>query len=119
MNKKNFQLFLIGFTVGIINGLFGSGGGILVVLALTYIMGIEDYKAHATAISVILPLTIVSAFIYLKGKTVPLDIAYKVGLGGILGSIFGAKFLKKIPVPVLKKTFGSVIVFTALRLLIK
>ncbi len=119
MNKRFLKLLLIGFIAGLANGLFGSGGGTIIVPALTYILNIEDHKAHATAIAIILPLTIISTIIYLKGKNIPLNIAYKVILGGIIGSIIGAKLLKKIPTIVLKKIFGSIIIITALRLLIK
>lgn len=68
MDTKVLKLVGIGFVTGIINGLFGSGGGTLIVPALVFILGIEDYKAHATAISIILPLSIISTFIYLKKR---------------------------------------------------
>lgn len=119
MNKKILKLLLIGIIAGLANGLFGSGGGTIVVPALTYVLNVNEHKAHATAISIILPLTIISTFIYLKGKSIPLNIAFNVILGGILGSIVGAKLLKKIPTLALRKIFGSIIVVTALRLLIK
>ncbi len=119
MDKKLLKLLLIGFIAGLANGLFGSGGGTIVVPALTYVLDVKDHKAHATAISIILPLTIISTFIYLKGKSIPLDIGYKVAFGGVLGSITGAKLLKKIPTLLLRKIFGSVIVITAIRLLIR
>lgn len=119
MNKKILKLILIGIIAGLANGLFGSGGGTIVVPALTYILNVKDHKAHATAISIILPLTIISTFIYIKGKSIPLNIAFKVVSGGIIGSIIGAKILNKIPTLLLRKAFGSIIIVTALRLLIR
>ncbi|MBZ2173645.1 sulfite exporter TauE/SafE family protein [Schnuerera sp. xch1] len=119
MHSKSIKLIIIGLIAGLINGLFGSGGGTLVVPALVFLLGLKDYKAHATAISIILPLTIISTFIYLYNKIIRFDIAIIVGLGGIVGSIIGAKFLKKIPTPTLRKIFGSIIILTAIRMIIR
>ena len=64
---------LIGFMTGVLNGLFGSGGGTVAVPAMERFLLVEDKKAHATAIAVILPLSVVSLFIYM-GKV---DIDWK------------------------------------------
>ncbi|QQY80514.1 hypothetical protein EDD65_102168 [Keratinibaculum paraultunense] len=119
MNTKVLKLISIGVIAGIINGLFGSGGGTLVVPALVFILGIEDYKAHATAISIILPLSIISSFIYLKKDIIQYKIALIVILGGIFGSFIGAKILNKVPTSMLRKVFGSTIIITALRMIFK
>ncbi len=55
----------------------------------------EDYKAHATAISIILPLSVISTIIYLKSNIVKFNIGYIIAIGGIIGSFIGAKLLKK------------------------
>ncbi len=120
MDTKVLKLVGIGFVTGIINGLFGSGGGTLIVPALVFILGIEDYKAHATAISIILPLSIISTFIYLKKDIIQYQIATMIAIGGgVLGSLIGAKFLNKIPTSVLRKIFGTIIIITALRMIFK
>lgn len=119
MDKKSMKIFTIGLATGIVNGLFGSGGGIIVVPTLIFLLNVDDYKAHATAISVILPLSIVSALIYSKNNIIQFNIAFIVALGGILGSFLGAKLLNKVPVNILRKIFGSFIIFAAIRLLMK
>lgn len=119
MDTKPIKLIGIGLIAGIVNGLFGSGGGTLVVPALVFLIGVKDYKAHATAISIILPLSIISTFIYFKNNIIRFDIALVITLGGVLGSFIGAKILKKVPAPVLRKIFGIVIIITALRMIIK
>lgn len=118
MDTLPIKLIGIGLVAGVINGLFGSGGGTLVVPALVFLIRLKDYKAHATAISVILPLTIISTIIYLKNNMIQLDIALIVALGGIIGSFIGAKLLKKVPTKILRKIFGTIIVITALRMII-
>lgn len=119
MEKNNLKLIGLGLIAGFINGIFGSGGGTIIVPAMVFLIGIEDYKAHATAISIILPLSIISTIIYFFHSTIPLSIATKVMIGGFAGSYIGAKILNKVPTNVLRKIFGSVIVYTAIRMIWK
>lgn len=119
MKNDNVKLVIIGIIAGLINGLFGSGGGTIVVPSLVFIMGLEDYKAHATAISIILPLSIISTIIYLVKNSIPIKASILVAVGGILGSYTGAKLLNKVPVNILRKVFGSAIIYTAIRMVLK
>lgn len=118
MDTIDFKLIAIGFITGIVNGLFGSGGGTIIVPSLVFLVKMEDYKAHATAISIILPLSIISTIIYLKSNIVKFNIGYIIAIGGIIGSFIGAKLLKKIPNLVLRKIFGIIIIITAIRMII-
>jgi len=64
--SQYLKFAVIGLVTGIANGLFGSGGGTIVVPAMVLLLKEEEHVAHATAISIILPLTLVSAFIYVQ-----------------------------------------------------
>lgn len=119
MDKNKLKLISIGLVTGLINGLFGSGGGTIVVPALVFLLGIDDYKAHATAISIILPLSIVSTIIYFTNSSIPFKVVLPVTIGGVVGSYIGAKTLNKIPINVLRKIFGGVIIYTAIRMIWK
>jgi hypothetical protein len=119
MEKNNSKLYLLGFITGLINGVFGSGGGMIIVPALTFFIGLKDYKAHATAISIILPISIVSTIVYFFNNTIPFKISLIVMIGGLVGSFIGAKILNKIPAKILRKVFGCVIIYTAVRMIWK
>jgi hypothetical protein len=112
------KLIAIGLVTGICNGLFGSGGGTILVPSMVFILGIEEHKAHATAILVILPLTILSTVIYYKSSYVDWQTTVKVMSGGIIGSIIGAKLLNRIPSSVLRKIFGAFMIIAAIRMVI-
>jgi len=115
---KNIVLALFGFFAGFINGLFGSGGGMIVVPVLERYAHTEPKKAHATAIGVILPLTVVSIIKYMKfGKTDPLTLTL-ISVGGVAGSILGARLLKKFTNDIIRRVFAVIILITALRMVI-
>lgn len=59
---------LIGLFAGIVTGLFGAGGGMILVPAFTYIFKMEERSARATSIFCILPFVCVSGFFYLKAS---------------------------------------------------
>ncbi|NSW91986.1 MAG: sulfite exporter TauE/SafE family protein [Firmicutes bacterium] len=115
--RKYLKSIIIGIVTGFINGLFGSGGGTIAVPAMVMLLGSDEHKAHATAISVILPLTIISAFFYINNRYVDWDITWKVILGGIVGGYVGAKLLNICPENILRRIFASFMIFAAIRMM--
>ncbi|MBQ2754272.1 MAG: sulfite exporter TauE/SafE family protein [Clostridia bacterium] len=99
------MLKIIGFFSGLINGLLGTGGGIILVTA-TKIMGVKPKIAHATALTVILPLSLVSIIMYFKNGQLEVLPAVLISAGGGVGGFLGAKLLKKTPDKWLKILFG-------------
>lgn len=57
---------IIGIFAGTITGLFGAGGGMILVPAFTYLLKFKEKEARATSIFCILPMVLVSGFFYLK-----------------------------------------------------
>ncbi len=115
--KKNFiKTAVIGIAVGFCNGLFGSGGGTVVVPAMEKFLDMDEHKSHATAIAVILPLTVVSMILYIYKGFFDFTLAWQVSAGGIVGGVIGAKILKKISPPLLRKIFGVFIIAAAVRM---
>jgi len=116
--KKYLKFALIGLVTGTANGLFGSGGGTIAVPAMVLLLEVEDHKAHATAISIILPLTLISAFFYVKNNFVDWALTIKVTLGGIAGGYIGAKLLNICPARVLRRIFAAFMIAAALRMIL-
>ncbi|MDO8686084.1 MAG: sulfite exporter TauE/SafE family protein [Clostridiales bacterium] len=109
---------IAGLFTGFVNGLFGAGGGMLVVPAMQKFLKIEERESHATAIAVILPLTIISTFFYFQNNYIDWKIAGITTVGGIAGGIAGAFLLGRCPVPLLRKGFAIVIIIAAIRMII-
>jgi len=118
-NKESKFKFtwLIGIIVGIANGLFGAGGGTLLVPALEKFKKFETHKAHATTLAIILPLSIVSAIVYIWGVDVDWKSVLLVSAGGITGGIIGAKLLNHISAGWLNMLFGLFLIAGATRML--
>jgi len=115
--KKSKLTIPIGLVVGLANGLFGAGGGTLLVPALEKLIKLETHKAHATALAVILPLSIISAFLYIWGVDVDYKALLLVTCGGVVGGIIGAKLLKRIKAAWLNILFGLFLAAGAIRML--
>lgn len=117
-NVSKLTFWIYSLVIGFINGIFGSGGGILAIKFLEK-LNIKGKKAHATAILVILPITIVSvAFYFMKGH-MPFMEALPYIAGGFVGAWLGSKFLCKIDNFYLKKIFAVFVLYSAVRMFMK
>ena len=116
--KRFEKLFPIicGFLVGLINGLLGAGGGMLAVPLLRK-LGLSQCDAHANSVAVILPLSAISASIYMFSRRVSFRDALIYMPAGIIGAILGAKFLQKIPNIWLRRIFGAFMIWAGIRLI--
>ena len=110
-----------GVASGYINGLFGTGGGILLVFVLTKLMTDElGYSARdifATVIAAILPMSIVSAVFYMRGGGLSFGLAEPYLLPGMIGGILGGFLLEHINLKLLKKLFAFMVVYAGIRML--
>ena len=116
--KSNITIAASGLTIGIVNGLLGAGGGMIAVPLLKK-LGLEQKESHANAVALILPISIFSVFLYLKRDYVSISDAFPFIPTGILGSILGTYFLKKISPVTLKRIFGGFMLYAGVRLLLR
>lgn len=114
---RKSKIIPIGLIVGLANGFFGAGGGALLVPALQKFLKFETKKSHATALAVILPLSVVSAIIYVWGVEPDWKIVLFVAAGGICGGLVGAKLLSKMKAWWLNILFGLFLGAGAVRML--
>lgn len=118
MDIKKSKAVLIGVVTGFANGLFGSGGGTIVVPCMERFLGVEEHKAHATAIAIILPLSLLSIAFYVWKTDVLWSVALYASLGGIVGGFIGAKLLNKLSGIWLHRIFGLFMMIAAVRMII-
>lgn len=110
-------LYILGGAfIGVANGLFGGGGGMLCV-PLLLLAGLKNQEAQATAILIMAPISIASVIVYYSNGYIDWLMALYVGLGSIVGGIIGAFALKKFSNIVLQYIFAVVMLVAGLKLL--
>lgn len=116
--KRWVKNLIIGLVSGFLNGMFGAGGGLAAVPLIEKLLKVEAKKAHATSICIIMPLSIISAFLYLRGEFFSFNEALKFVPFGLLGAIAGGILLKKISNIWLRRIFGAVLIFSAIKMVV-
>lgn len=99
------QEIIIGLVSGIVSGT-GMGGGTVLILLLSLIMGIEQHIAQATNLVFFVPTSISAIITNWKYKLVDKKVALWVSVFGVIGAITGAIISSKTNVEELKKYFG-------------
>ena len=107
----------IGAAAGLVNGLLGAGGG-MVAVSLLRRAGLDPKRAHATSVAVILPLSALSAAVYWLAGRVALSDALPYLPWGMAGALLGSYLLRRIPSGLLRRLFGGLLLFAAVRLLL-
>jgi hypothetical protein len=104
-------LLLIGGVSGIASGLFGIGGGVLIVPGLVYLAGFSQHRAIGTSLAVLLPPVGLAATIeYYRHGNVDLRAAMIVAAALFAGGWVGAVFGNSIGGPYLRLAFGIFVV---------
>lgn len=113
-----WKLRLTGALGGLVNGLFGGGGGMVVVPLLTRWCGVEEKKSFATCVAVIFPFCLLSAAIYLFRTDFDLLTALPYLMGGLAGGFVGGKLMDKVSVVWLRRIFAAFLLYGGVRYLL-
>ncbi len=107
-----------GLLTGLVNGLLGSGGGMVAVPALEK-SGLSAKQAHSGSLAVVLPLSLFSAVMYISDGRVAISDALPYLPAGIVGSLCGAWLMSKISSSLLHKIFGLFAIWAGVRMLLR
>lgn len=118
MNKKIYLSFFAGLMAGIICGLFGSGGGMILLPFLTLVFDENEVKARATTIFCVFFMVLISSFLYYKNKYIDWNISIKCAIGGIIGSFIGTKLLTNASQKNLKIIFILFLIYTGVKMIL-
>lgn len=116
--KRKWCLILAGAVIGFLNGFFGGGGGMVCVPILEKVLHLDNKKAHATAIAVIFPLSLVSAFIYVINGYIQSLPLLTVGLGVVAGGVLGSFALKFLPPKAIRIIFAIIMFAGGIKLIL-
>ena len=109
---------LAGAAAGLVNGLFGGGGGMVFLPILSRFGRLDQRKLYATCVGVIFPVCLVSAGVYLLRGELPLTEALPYLAGGLIGGWLGGKLYGKVSPKWLKGLFAAFLFYGAARYLL-
>jgi uncharacterized membrane protein YfcA len=110
-------LCLIGVVAGVASGLLGIGGAVIIIPALTILLGFNEHTAQGTTLLLMIPpIGLLAALEYYKAGYVNLKAAIIIAACFFVGAFFGGKISLKIDETILKKAFAVFLVFIAARM---
>ena len=116
--KQRTRYVVSGVLAGVVNGLFGGGGGMVLVPLLRRWCGLEERRAFATCVAVILPLCVVSAAVYVLRRGGALARAAPDLGGGLIGGCVGGRLVPKVSAGWLRYLFAAFLLYGGVRYLL-
>jgi uncharacterized membrane protein YfcA len=121
MSSITISLLLIGLVAGVAGGMFGIGGGAIMVPAMVLLMGLDQKFATGTSIAAqVLPIGILGAIVYYRNGNLNVNYAILIALGLVVGNLFGALFANQpyISSELMKRLYGIFLLALGLRYLV-
>lgn len=111
-------LIITGLLAGFVGGTLGVGGGIIMIPALVFILGMTQHDAQGTSLATMLaPIGILAVINYYKAGHVNMKYAVILMLTFIIGSWFGSKWAINLPPRTLKQIFGVLMIIAATKMI--
>lgn len=116
--QRWWRPLLVGVLAGFLSGVFGVGGGILIVPALVLLLGLDQRLAHGTSLAAAVPISAAAALGFALNGAVNWPVGAFVLAGSALGVVGGTWLLRVLPERVLRIAFVIILLGTASRLLL-
>jgi uncharacterized membrane protein YfcA len=111
-------LLLIGLGAGMLSGLIGVGGGIVILPALMFFVGFNQYEAQGTSLGLLLlPIGILAVMNYYQKGYIDSKFVGIMAIGFFIGGFLGSKLALAVSQDTLKKIFAVVLFYTAFKML--
>ena len=111
-------LILIGVIAGMFSGMFGIGGGLIMVPAMVFFLAMSQHSAQGTSLGVlVVPVAAVAAYNYYKAGELNTKYAIIIALSFVIGGYFGSKVSLGLSEVMLKRIFGILMMAMAIKLI--
>ena len=116
---QTIKLIILGLMAGVLSGMFGIGGGTIIVPAMTFAVGFGMRESIGTSLAaLLLPFGIMGVIEYYKKGDVNVAAALLLVVGMFVGSYFGARITMAVPEIYIKRGFGILMMAIGLRYLV-
>jgi len=110
---------VVGAVIGVLVGITGTGGA-FVIPALMYLFRMDQLRAQGTALMISsVPIWIIAFIPYARTHQFDLKLGVLIAVGICVSSYFGADWAQHLPIPVLRRVLGSVLLLIGARFLIQ
>lgn len=110
---------ILGLVAGIFGGMFGIGGGTILIPVLVYMFGLTQHQAQGTTLAIMIPpIGLLAALRYYYSGNVKLGMAGLICIGFFIGGFIGANFIQNLSDPLLKKLFGAYLLFVSIEMIL-
>ena len=114
-----FILVLIGLAAGILSGMVGIGGGMVIVPALVFILGLSQHQAQGTSLFILsLPVLLLAVVNYWRTGNVNWRFGLVIASTFVLGAFFGSKLTLRLPEAWVKLIFGLLMAYVSIQLIL-
>lgn len=112
-------LILIGLTAGVLSGFVGIGGGIIIVPALIYFLGLTQHQAQGTSLFVlVLPVVFLAMMNYWKTDNVNWKFGLVIASTFIIGGYIGSKLALRLSPGMVRLVFGLIMAYVSFKLVV-
>lgn len=114
----NLLFVILGLVAGGFSGVFGIGGGVILIPAMVFLFGLTQHQAQGTTLALMVPpIGLLAAWRYFQSGNVKLGMAGLICLGFVIGGWIGAHFVQNVSEPVLKRAFGVFLLLVSMRMI--
>ena len=111
-------LVLIGLFAGMMSGFVGIGGGVVMVPALVYIMGLSQHEAQGTSLILMLPpIVILAGMNYYKAGQLNIWYGVVIAMAFVIGGYYGSKIALKLSPSIVKLIFGALMLYVSFKMI--
>lgn len=112
-------LLCIGLGAGILSGFVGVGGGVIIVPALVFFLGLTQHQAQGTSLFVlVMPVVILAMANYWKTGNVNWKFGLVIAIAFVVGGFFGSKLSLKLSPNLVKLIFGLIMAYVSITLML-
>ena len=117
-NSTLLILLSIGLGAGILSGFVGIGGGVVIVPALVFLLGLSQHEAQGTSLFVlVMPVVFLALTNYWKTGNVNWKYGLIIAIAFIIGGYFGSKLSLKLSPQIVKLVFGLLMAYVSFQLI--
>lgn len=111
---------ILGLVAGIFGGMFGIGGGTILIPVLVFLFGLTQHQAQGTTLAIMVPpIGLLAAWSYWKAGNVKLSMAAFICAGFFIGGLIGASLIQNLADTLLRRLFGIFLLLVSLEMIFR